>query len=174
MLSPVKKSSGLNQNRNMHRLSTVYKWKQSKTVLNKNVVDFYVRGQQGLFHWRKCYFKLRYLARINSLKLKASAKMSYKHAVFTSQYINGWTGVVWITCGPLWCFYQLFGLSDGTHSLQRIHRWASGIMLNLAKTFLIKKQTHLHLEWPENRYIFIAGWTTPLKKLNEHIYCTVC
>ncbi len=34
---------------------------------------------------------------------------------FTSQYVNWWTGVMWITCGLLWCFYQLFGLSfDGT------------------------------------------------------------
>ncbi len=28
----------------------------------------------------------------------------------TSQDINWWTGLVWITCG-LWCFYQPFGLS---------------------------------------------------------------
>ncbi len=26
------------------------------------------------------------------------------------QDINWWTGLVWITCGWLWCFYQLFGL----------------------------------------------------------------
>ncbi len=32
LLSPVKKSSRLNQERNMHWSSTVYKWKQSKTV----------------------------------------------------------------------------------------------------------------------------------------------
>ncbi len=31
-------------------------------------------------------------------------------------------GLLWI----LWCFYQLFGLSsDGTHSLHKIHWWAS-------------------------------------------------
>ncbi len=28
--------------------------------------------------------------------------------LFTSQDINWWTGVWWITCGLLWCFYQLF------------------------------------------------------------------
>ncbi len=33
LLSPVKNSSCLNQERNVHRLSTVYKQKQSKTVL---------------------------------------------------------------------------------------------------------------------------------------------
>ncbi len=32
-----------------------------------------------------------------------------------SQDVNWWTGVVWITCGLLWCFYQLFGLSFWRH-----------------------------------------------------------
>ncbi len=35
--------------------------------------------------------------------------------LFISQDINWWTGVVWITCGLLWCFYQLFGLSFWRH-----------------------------------------------------------
>ncbi len=33
--------------------------------------------------------------------------------------------------------------SDGTHSLQRIHLWASDIMLHFSKSVLMKKQTHL-------------------------------
>ncbi len=33
----------------------------------------------------------------------------------SSQHVNWWTGVVWITCGLLWCFYQLFGLSFWRH-----------------------------------------------------------
>ncbi len=35
--------------------------------------------------------------------------------LFMSQYVNWWTGVVWFTCGLLWCFYQLFGLSFWWH-----------------------------------------------------------
>ncbi len=35
--------------------------------------------------------------------------------LFTSQDVNWWTGVVWITCGLLWCFYQLFGLLFWRH-----------------------------------------------------------
>ncbi len=35
--------------------------------------------------------------------------------LFTSPDVNWWTGVVWITCGLLWCFYQLFGLSFWRH-----------------------------------------------------------
>ncbi len=34
--------------------------------------------------------------------------------------------------------------SDGTHSLQRIHWWASDVMLHFSKSFPMKKQTHLH------------------------------
>ncbi len=35
--------------------------------------------------------------------------------LFTSQDVYWWTGVVWITCGLLWCFYQLFALSFWRH-----------------------------------------------------------
>ncbi len=31
------------------------------------------------------------------------------------QDVHWWSGVVWITCGLLWCFYQLFGLSFWRH-----------------------------------------------------------
>ncbi len=51
--------------------------------------------------------------------------------LLTSQDDNWWTGVVWITCGLLWCFIScLDSHSDGTHSLQRIHWWASDAALN--------------------------------------------
>ncbi len=33
--------------------------------------------------------------------------------------------------------------SDGTHSLRRIHWWASDVMLHFSKSVLMKKQTHL-------------------------------
>ncbi len=49
--------------------------------------------------------------------------------------------------------------SDGTHSLQRIYWWASDVKLNFSKSVPTKKQTHLHLGWPESEYIFIFGWT---------------
>ncbi len=35
--------------------------------------------------------------------------------LLASQDVNWWTEVVWITCGLLWCFYQLFGLSFWRH-----------------------------------------------------------
>ncbi len=41
--------------------------------------------------------------------------------------------------------------SDGTHSLQRVQWCASDAMLHFSKSF--KKQTPLHLGWPEGEYI---------------------
>ncbi len=50
-------------------------------------------------------------------------------------------------CGLLVMFLSgvLDSHSDGTHSLQKIHWWASDVMLNFSKYFPIKKQTHLLL-----------------------------
>ncbi len=48
---------------------------------------------------------------------------------------------------------------DGTHSLQRIHWWASDAMMNFSKSVLMKNQTHLHLGWPEGKYCkFLANF----------------
>ncbi len=62
--------------------------------------------------------------------------------------------------------------SDGTHSLQRIHLWASDEML--ISPNLMKKQTHLHFGWPESEYIFskfsFLGWTIPLTSM-KHFHC---
>ncbi len=39
----------------------------------------------------------------------------------SSPDVNWWTGVVWIICGLLWCFYQLFGLSFWRHPFTAEH-----------------------------------------------------
>ncbi len=64
-------------------------------------------------------------------------------------------GVVWITCDVF--ISCLDSHSDGTHSLQWIHWWASDLMLNFTKSVQMKKQTHLHL----GVQMFIFGWTIP-------------
>ncbi len=43
--------------------------------------------------------------------------------------------------------------SDGTHSLHRIHWWTSDVVLNFSKSVPMRKQTDLHLGWPESEYI---------------------
>ncbi len=51
--------------------------------------------------------------------------------------------------------------SDGTHSLQSIHYWASDVMLNFWKSVPTKKQTHLG--WTEVDFLFLtAVWTLVL------------
>ncbi len=63
--------------------------------------------------------------------------------------------VMWITVDYFDAFIScLNSHSDGTHSLQRIHWWESNVMLHFSKSVPMKKQTHLHLGWPEEEYIF--------------------
>ncbi len=90
------------------------------------------------FHWRKHYYWLWtcILAGSNSLKLKClnDRFVSYTQ-LFSSQDINWWIGFtcdVFISC--------LGSHSDGTHSLQRIHWWASDAMLNFSKSVQMKEQ----------------------------------
>ncbi len=65
-----------------------------KTV-NKYVSVFWCKRTKGdgLFHWRKRYYGLVLWI-----------------CFLQTQDVNWWTGVVWITVGLLWCFYQLFRL----------------------------------------------------------------
>ncbi len=67
--------------------------------------------------------------------------------------------ITYIICGLLWCVFvsNLDSHFDGTHSLQRIHCFASDVILNIFTYFPLKKQTHLHLGWPEAENTFILG-----------------
>ncbi len=61
--------------------------------------------------------------------------------LFSSQDVNWLTGVMWIICWLLWCFYQQFVLS--VWCLTAPIRWpiVSDVMLNFSKSVQIKKQT---------------------------------
>ncbi len=70
------------------------------------------------------------------------------------------TALEW--CGLLVDYCDVFiscldSHSDGTHSLQRIHWWASDVMLNYSKSVLMKKQTHLHLRMSKCSANFYFG-----------------
>ncbi len=63
--------------------------------------------------------------------------------LFTSQDVNWWIGVVWIACGLLWCFYQLFGLSFWRHPFT-------------AEDPLVSKWCNTFLQiWWRNKLIYI-------------------
>ncbi len=55
--------------------------------------------------------------------------------LFASQDVNRWTGVVWITCGLLWCFYQLFRLSFWRHPFTAedplVSKWCNAVFLQI-------------------------------------------
>ncbi len=106
--------------------------------------------------WRWCYgCRTRILAGNNYLKSVLNLLMDLlfiNMQLFSSKDVNWWTGGllvdycdVFISC--------LHSHSDGTHSLQSIHWWVSDVMLHFSKSVLMKKQTHLHLGWPEDEYI---------------------
>ncbi len=69
--------------------------------------------------------------------------------------LKQWFGVTYVLIDSFFLQTQLFtgvrscgfllDYSDGTHSLQRIHCWASDVMLHLSKSVLMKKKTKFGL-----------------------------
>ncbi len=55
--------------------------------------------------------------------------------LFASQVVNWLTGVMWITCGSLWCFYQLIGLSFWRHPFTAedplVRKWCNAKFLQI-------------------------------------------
>jgi len=83
------------------------------------------------FHWRMLYYELWTL----------NTSWFLTKTYLSSQDINWWTGVVWITV-----MFLSDSHSDGTHSLQSIHWW---VMQCYISPNLMQKQTHLYFGWPE-------------------------
>ncbi len=90
--------------------------------------------------WFKQWFKLKHHDGYGPYALKLSFSL---HKI----KIDGLE-----SCGLLWCFYLLFGLSFWRHPFTAedplLSKWSN------AKLLQMKKQTHLHLGWPEGAYIF--------------------
>ncbi len=84
-----------------------------------------------------------------------------------------WSGVDYCDVFSNWFDFP----SDGTHSLQRIHWWASVVMLNSSKSVPMKRQTHLHLStfsanvhfWVN--YSFKYGLVLTLQKQVRYLDC---
>ncbi len=85
--------------------------------------------------------------------------------LLSSQDINWWTGVVWITCGLLWCFYQLFGLSFWRHPFTAedplLRQWCCDTFLQICwRNKLIFILDGLRVS--NFKQMFIFGWTMTL------------
>ncbi len=110
---------------------------QAKTALNKYVAGFCCERQQemdfftggsiimdyGLVFWPEVM--------VWRLEIKLMDLFLTNMQLLASQDVNWWTGVVWIIVMFL---SAVWTHSDGTHSLQRNHWWASDGMLHFSKS----------------------------------------
>ncbi len=86
--------------------------------------DFFTGGSvimdYGLIFWTE--------ATVWSSKCLNDGFVSYKQAAF-----GWWTVEVWIACGLLWCFYQLFGRSFWRHPFTAEHpllsKWCNALQI---------------------------------------------
>ncbi len=130
-------------------------------------MDFFTGGSVGLW--------THILAGSNGLQLQLSwwicllmMNLLYKHRFSLHKMLTD--GLEW--CGLLVDYCDVFiscldSHSDGTHSLQRIHWWASHVVLHFSKSVPMKKETHLYLGWPKGEYIFSKFW------VNNPFNCSV-
>ncbi len=97
-------------------------------------------------------------------------------------FIRCWLSKVVLWIIVIFFISRLDSHSDGTHSLQRIHWWASDIMLHFFKSVQMKKQTPLHFGWPEGKFwVNINLWMNDSFKpvvfkpvLQAPLPCTFC
>ncbi len=106
----------------------------------------------GFLHWRKHYYGLWtcILARSDGLNLKHINYGFVSAFVFSS--VNWWTGVVWITCGLIVMFLSAVWTLILTAPIHCRASIGETLIQRHISPNLMKKQTHLHLVWPE--YIF--------------------
>ncbi len=82
--------------------------------------------------------------------------------IFPSQDINWWTGV---TCGLLWCFYQLFGLSFWRHPFTAedplLSKWCIATFLQICSDEETNSSTSW-MTWGGVNFKQIFGWPIPV------------
>ncbi len=113
---------------NPHHSSTSVKKKReiSKTALNKHVAGFWCERQQEMDFFTG-----------------GSAIMDYELAFYLK--MSWWICFLWTRSFCDVFISCLDSHSDGTHPLQRIHWWASDVMLHFSKSDA----------WPEGEYIHL-------------------
>ncbi len=95
-----------------------------------------------------------------------NAEMLTNAYLFSSHDINWWTGVVWITCRLLWCFYQVFVILFWRHPFTAedplVSKWCNTTFL---QSLINISDGHRVSTFS---YIFIYGWSIPLRLCNIH------
>ncbi len=113
--------------------------------------DFSPDSDQITFSLEKTVLWIDDLYFSNGLKLKTDLFLENTQ-LFTSHDVNWWTGVVWIIVMFLSAVWTLI-LTAPIHCRGSI---AEQVMECYISPNLMKKQTHLHLRWPEDEEIFIT------------------
>ncbi len=94
--------------------------------------DVFFSLEQALLWIMDSYFDQKWWFEIKNILIMDLFPQTSKQ-LFTSQDIVWWTGVVWITCGLLWWFYQLFGLSFWRHPFTAedplVNKWCNATFL---------------------------------------------
>ncbi len=88
--------------------------------------------------------------------------------LFDSQDINWWTGVMWFTCGLLWCFYLLFGLSFWRHPFTAddplVSKWCNAKFPQICSDKEANSSTfRTPWLWENFQQFFFWGWSAPLR-----------
>ncbi len=111
---------------------------------------FDVRGQQGDFFTGGSVIMDSYFDQKRRFKVKNVIKWwicFLQTCSFSLQDIHCWTGVVWITCGLLWCFYEQFGLSFWRHPFTAedplVSKWCNAKFLQICSD----EETNLSTSW---------------------------
>ncbi len=119
-------------------------------------LDYFLTGECNMNISQKQQFKVKTV-------LIMDLSLTYTQ-LLASQDVNRWTGVVWITCGLLWCFYQLFGLSFWRHPFTAedplVSKWCNATFLQI---------------WWRNKLIYILdGLRVSTFSTNFHLYVNYC
>ncbi len=88
--------------------------------------------------------------------------------LFTSQDVNWY----WITCGLLWCFYQLFGLSFWRHPFTAedplMSKWCNAQFLQICSDEDKNSTTSwMACVWIHFQQIIFFWWIIPLTQIND-------
>ncbi len=134
---------------------------QDKTVQTNMLVDFDVRdNRRWTFLLEKALLWTHILVIKNVLMLDLFLRNTQ---LLSSPDVNWWTGVDY--CDVLSAVWTLI-LTAPIHSRRSI---GEQVMQCYISPNLMKKQTHLHLGWPEGEYIFIFLVNYSFKKTSEEI-----
>ncbi len=120
-------------------------WKSQDIFFNITLIAFI---------WKKKVIHLGWLEGVNygvififgwTIPLMMDLFLTSFSQLFASQDVYWWTGVMWITCGSLWCFISC---SDGTHLIKRISWFASDVICSHEEAhFLMKRWTQISKLW---------------------------